>query len=329
MIISASRRTDIPAFFSEWLIERLKAGYVNVKNPMTFKQVSKVILDPAICDCIIFWTKNPIPLMDKLDTIEQMGFTKYYFQFTLNPYNTNIEKNLPQKDKIINAFLDLSARLGKERVIWRYDPIILNSSIGLTKEYHYRQFEKLVKLLSGKTEKCIISFLDNYKKVKENLKSETFSLNSFDANDIKHKEIMIEITREFLQIIKRNNSEIKLECCAEPILLEVEGVTQAHCIDLELIERINGKMYDKNNMNKQVYQRTDCGCAKSYDIGAMNTCLNGCLYCYATDCKQAKNNFKKYDINSDILCSTLIGDEKIFIKNEKNKIESEQLMLDL
>lgn len=316
MIISASRRTDIPAFFSDWFINRLKEGYVLVKNPMNANQVNKIILRPETCDCIVFWTKSPMPIISKLSEIEKLGYVHYYFQFTLNPYEKTIEKNLPSKDLLIKAFIELSNRIGKERVIWRYDPIILNTELGLTKEYHYKEFERLVRALDGKTDKCIISFLDKYKNISSNTKDSNIALKAFDTHNPNHQETMIEMTQRFIEIIKKSNASIKLECCAEPILLTVQGMEQAHCVDLELIKKITKKTFDRNALNKQVYQRKDCGCAKSYDIGAVNTCLNNCIYCYATNTMLAQKNNKLYQKESNILCSDLDGQETIYIKDE-------------
>ncbi|MDE6220066.1 MAG: DUF1848 domain-containing protein [Lachnospiraceae bacterium] len=143
MIISASRRTDIPAFFSEWFINRIKEGFLDVRNPMNNKQISRLLLSPNIVDCIVFWTKNPIPMLPKLDELKDYC---YYFQFTLTGYGRNIEKNLPDKKKdLIPAFQKLSDRIGLERVIWRYDPILINNRYSV--DYHLKAFEEIAKAL--------------------------------------------------------------------------------------------------------------------------------------------------------------------------------------
>ena len=133
MIICASRRTDIPAFYSDWFVNRLKAGYVYVKNPMNPTQISKIPLNTTVVDCITFWTKNAAPMMDNLDIIDVMGYS-YYFQWTMTPYGKDIEPNLPDKGRIIDNFKALSDKIGSYRTVWRYDPVIINRQ--LTIEYH-------------------------------------------------------------------------------------------------------------------------------------------------------------------------------------------------
>lgn len=159
MIISASRRTDIPAFYSEWFLNRIKEGYAIVRNPMNNKPV-RILLSPDIVDCIVFWTKNPIPMIPRLDELKDYC---YYFQFTLTGYGRDVEANLPdKKNELIPAFKQLSDKIGPERVIWRYDPILINEKYSM--EYHIEAFSYLASSLKGYTEKCVISFVDMYAK---------------------------------------------------------------------------------------------------------------------------------------------------------------------
>ena len=165
MIISASRRTDIPTYYSDWLLNRVKAGYAYVRNPMNAHQISRVSLSPEVVDGIVFWTKNPIPMLDKLDVLRDY---MYYFQFTLNSYGADVERNIPSKNNvIIPAFQRLSDLLGPDRVIWRYDPIFLSETY--TMDYHIRYFEELAKRLSPYTKKCTISFLDFYRNTEKDM----------------------------------------------------------------------------------------------------------------------------------------------------------------
>src|SRR5512143_1704999 len=166
MIISASRRTDIPAFYSEWFMKRIEEGHVMVRNPMNARQVSRISLEPELVDCIVFWTKDPSRMIGKLDVLDQKKYS-YYFQFSLTPYGKDIEPSVPEKKKVVSAFIELSERIGKERVVWRYDPILLTDSIN--RDYHFRSFEHLAKALAGHTGKCIISFADFYKKCTKRL----------------------------------------------------------------------------------------------------------------------------------------------------------------
>ena len=149
MIISASRRTDIPTYYSEWLFNRLNEGYVLVRNPMNTHQISKISLSPEVVDGLVLWTKNPIPMLDRIHELERYNF---YFQFTLNAYGKEVEPNVPSKnDIIIPAFIKLSKLIGRNRVIWRYDPIFFNENYTL--DYHCRYFKKLASMLSNYTEK--------------------------------------------------------------------------------------------------------------------------------------------------------------------------------
>ena len=165
MIISASRRTDIPAYYSEWFFNRLNQGYALVRNPFNGRQFSKIDLRPENIDGIVFWSKNPIPMLNKLDRLDGLA---YYFQFTLNPYGADIEPNLPEKERLIEAFKELSGKAGRQRVVWRYDPIIFNACY--TPEFHMRAFRELALRLAPYTEKCTVSFLDDYLKIRSAIK---------------------------------------------------------------------------------------------------------------------------------------------------------------
>ena len=143
MILSVSRRTDIPAFYSEWFYNRIKEGFVYVRNPMNIHKVSKILLSPDVIDCIVFWSKNPGPMLSRLDELKDY---MYYFQFTVNPYDKGLELGVPRKEGIINTFKELSEKIGPKRVIWRYDPILLTDSMGI--DYHVRYFEEIAKRLA-------------------------------------------------------------------------------------------------------------------------------------------------------------------------------------
>lgn len=160
MILSASRRTDIPTYYAEWLLNRLNEGFVFVRNPMNAHQVSRISINPDVVDCIVFWSKNPRPLMQYLDRIDTFGYP-YYFQFTLTPYDQTIERNLPPRAEIEETFIELSQRIGKERMVWRYDPIFISSE--WTVERHAEAFEAMAERLAPHADECIISFIDSYR----------------------------------------------------------------------------------------------------------------------------------------------------------------------
>lgn len=307
MIISASRRTDIPAFYSDWFLERIKEGFVLIRNPLNIHQISKVKLTPDVVDFIVFWTKNPEPMIKGLDKLKNYN---YYFQFTLNSYGQDLEENVPNKGKhLISTFKKLSDKIGKEKVIWRYDPILINEKYN--RDYHIENFEKLAKHLSGYTEKCTISFIDLYKKTEKNLKD--FNIICFDDNAIR------ELAKEISNIAKRYN--LKLDTCAERIDLSDLGIEHAHCIDADLMERLTNYKY---GLKKDKNQRKECGCVESIDIGAYNTCQNGCNYCYANYNKQCViNNCLKMDKQSPLLCDRV--DEKVD-KIYERKVKSVKIL---
>ncbi|NMC57463.1 MAG: DUF1848 domain-containing protein [Eubacteriaceae bacterium] len=286
MIISASRRTDIPAFYSDWFIERIKQGYACIKNPMNAKQIKTVSLKPQYVDCIVFWTKNAAPLMSKLKILDELGYI-YYFLWTITPYGKDIEKNLPDKEGIISNFIKLSEMIDSNRVILRYDPIITNDKY--TEDFHVNYFKNLTSELSGYTNKCIISFVDIYNKLSKQAKEIIGS--QVDNSD------MFDIANKLNKIAQENN--ITVQTCCEEIDLSRAGLSNGACIDIELIENLCRR---KLNISKAKSQRQLCNCAESVDIGAYNCCAHGCVYCYANSSERTVNeNIKNHDINSPFL----------------------------
>jgi len=262
-IISASRRTDIPAFHSDWFFNKLEQGSVQVKNPFNPKQVRKVSLKKEDVLCFVFWTKNPEKMIKKLSLLKDYF---YYFLFTLNPYGKDIETNVPEKSKIIETFKKLSDLIGKKKVIWRYDPILISEKYD--QSYHFKQFGHLANKLHHHTEKCIISFLDFYQKTKRKTKH---------LNLIKISELdKIEIAQQFVQIGNKYN--LQIQSCAEKIDLSKFEIEPGKCIDDKLISEIRNQTLE---IRKDKNQRKKCKCVQSIDIGEYNTCFHNCLYCYA------------------------------------------------
>lgn len=295
MIISASRRTDIPTYYSEWFFNRIQEGYVYVRNPMNVHQISKISLSPDVIDGIVFWTKNPIPMISHLDKLKDYA---YYFQFTVNSYGKDIETNVPSKnDIIVPAFRELSKKIGAEKVIWRYDPIILTEKYSI--DYHVNYFSELAKRLSGYTHKCVISFVDLYRNTQSHLKD----LNMLPLGD---KE-MYELAERLVEIANKNN--LIVESCAEKINLEQFGIQHGHCIDCNLFEKI---LKCKMNLSKDKNQRPECGCMESIDIGAYNTCKNGCRYCYANFSQTTvTKNTGAHDPKSPLIFGNVMPEDKI------------------
>lgn len=299
MIISASRRTDIPALYSEWLLRRLQEGFAYVPNPRNPKYLTQVQLEPFGVDCLVFWTKNPQPMLPKLPALDSMGY-RYYFQFTLTPYDERVEKRLPPKTELIETFKRLSDKVGPKRVIWRYDPLVLSEEF--TEAYHLQQFAVLCKALGGYTEQCTISFLDVYAKMKKRMK--LLGLRGAEATERKR------LAQGFAIIARENN--LIVASCSEHGDLASCGIKPAACIDAALIEQLAGYPLQ---MKKDVNQRAACGCCESLDIGVYDTCSLGCLYCYATTNEtKAMQNAKQHKFQTSMLHSDPQGDEVVKVK---------------
>jgi hypothetical protein len=292
MIISVSRRTDIPAFYSDWMANRIKEGFVLVRNPMNIHQISRIPLNPSTVDCFVFWTKNPERFLENLSLFSKYN---YYFQFTLTPYDQRLEPNVISKSAVLDVFKKLSSIVGKKRVIWRYDPILITEELSC--DWHIKQFAHFAKQLSGSTGRCVISFIDLYKKCEKNLYG------------IKLTTLTPQLMRDFTRSIAviASNYGIELVSCAEEIDLSEFGVAHGKCIDDKLIAEIAGCDVV---VSKDKSQRAECGCVASVDIGAYNSCPHGCLYCYANnDLNAVRFNYAKHNPNSPLLFGEVeVGD---------------------
>jgi len=279
MIISASRRTDIPAFYANWLINRLRAGYCLVRNPFNPAQIKRVSLLPEDVDGIVLWTKNAAPLLPKLSALDSYS---YYFQYTITPYHSDIEAGFADKrTTVIPAFLELAKHIGPERMIWRYDPIIITPRYSYP--YHIAAFTKLCGLLAGSTEKCVISFAIAYKSVMKKLAGTG------------HVELGAEdktkLAADLLRIAKEHGITL-CACCELPELYEL-GVQPVSCVDASMLGV---------NAPRDKHQRKGCNCAVSVDIGAYNSCMNGCRYCYANHCEsKVRQNYAAHRTESEVL----------------------------
>ncbi len=295
MILSVSRRTDIPACYSEWFFERLKEGFVYTRNPMNPKQVSRLELSPETLDCIVFWTKNPEPMLERLTELEPYP---YYFQFTLTSYGKDIEANLPHKKEVmIPVFQRLSEGIGSKRVIWRYDPVLFTKTY--TPGYHVKAFRQMAEALRGYTGKCVISFVDTYAKNRKQLQE----LGVYELT----KEELEAFAKELCDIAKENG--MVMASCAEQIDLAHCGIKHNACIDKQLIEELIGC---KLKGTKDKNQRSECGCMECIDIGTYHTCGNGCAYCYANHSEeQVKKNMEKYNVHSPLLCGKIEAEDKV------------------
>ncbi|HHW24283.1 MAG TPA: DUF1848 domain-containing protein [Clostridiales bacterium] len=288
MIVSASRRTDLPRWYGEWFERRLLDGYALVKNPMNALQVRRVSLLPADVDCFVFWTKDPENFLPKLDLLDSHGYA-YYFQFTLTPYGKGIEPGMRDKREIARTFARLAQRLGRERVVWRYDPILLAD--GISSGYHRAEFIKLCELLAPYTDTVTVSFVDPYAK----LKRAPF----WPPTESEMDEIAASIGKA------ARAYGLRAVACCEGRDFTRFGIGRASCVDPARIELITGRRIsaarDKN-------QRLGCGCCQSVDIGTYDTCPAGCVYCYASrtagkgGVSLAAKRYGSHDPNSVMLC---------------------------
>jgi hypothetical protein len=296
MIISASRRTDIPAFYSDWLLNRLRAGFALVRNPFNPRQVSRVVLDPQRVDCLVLWTKNPAPLMQHLDEIDRLGY-HYYFQFTLTGYGLPLEPQVPDQARLIATFRRLAARIGPERVLWRFDPIVCTPT--QPPDQVVGRFARLAKQLHGYTCRCTISFLSLYAKCRRNLRG--IPLTPLDDLE------KCSLGQRLAAVAGQYN--IRLCSCCDPVLTDQAGIESAHCIDGALLAELLGTPV---HIQQDRGQRPGCGCAASVDIGAYDTCAHGCRYCYANTSPQAVlRNRAAHDPHSPLLIGNLIGTETV------------------
>ncbi|HEY8464190.1 MAG TPA: DUF1848 domain-containing protein [Bacillota bacterium] len=293
MIISASRRTDIPAFYSKWLINRLRAGYVVSVNPFNRGQVSQISLKAEDVEVLVFWTKNPAPLLPYLPELDRMGY-RYYFQFTLNGYPRLLEPGLPDVGDLIRTFRQLAEQIGPERVIWRYDPILFTERTDF--RYHRKRFAELLKMLSPNTRRVVISIADDYKDSLQRLSL----LEHQGFARLEQPQSTPEFGDFFIELAElANNAGLEIYSCAEIYNLQPFNIRPGKCIDDEYIHRVFGI---KVTASKDRSQRLECGCVTSKDIGAYNSCIHDCIYCYAThNRKTAHQNYSSYQANSPSL----------------------------
>lgn len=297
MILSVSRRTDIPQYYSDWFFNRMKEGFLYVKNPMNSHQVSRIELSPDLVDLVVFWTKNPEPMMKRID---ELGEIPYYIQFTLTGYGRGMEPGLPDKRELIRIFRETAETAGRNRMVWRYDPVLLNERYPA--EYHFRAFEAIAEGICGCTDKVVISFLDCYGKTKRNMRG--IPLETPDT------ETMKRMGETFVKTAERFG--MRVESCAEAVDLSDVGIWHGSCIDPAMAEQILGVPI---HVKKDKNQRPVCGCVESVETGAYDTCLCGCKYCYANDSEEAvKRRRAVYDADSPLLCGTVEEGDRITVR---------------
>lgn len=288
MIVSASRRTDIPRFHLDWFINRLTAGYALVRNPMNRSSVSRVPLTPEAVDCIAFWTKNPAPLLERLD---DLALYPYYVQFTLNAYGTDVEGALPPKAELVRTFQELSSSIGAHRMVWRYSPILVSERYTIS--HHLRYFETFARKLEGFTSHCRISFLDMYPKIERLMGMRGLRCVAPEQETLLAKSL------------GAIAASYGIECggCGS-MDLEAADMGRRGCIDAGFVERATGLAVAKTGAARS---RGGCYCMPSVDIGAYDTCANGCVYCYANGGGESNEprRIASHDPLSELLCDRI------------------------
>ena len=290
MILNVSGRTDIVAFYSEWFMNRYHEGFIDVRNHFNPSLVSRIFFDDV--DLILFCTKNPIPILNHLKEIKK----PILFHVTLTPYKQDIEPNIPSKKVIIKAIKKLSEIVGIDNLYIRYDPIFISDQYTL--EYHIKAFDKLCSLLNGYVKKIIISFLDDYKNVRQN--KSILNYRSFTEND--YKEIGINFSNS------AKKYDMTVQTCFEDKNLVEYGFIKGECLSHELAFKLTGKTYSSWKARKG----NKCNCVQMVDIGVYNSCNHLCKYCYANfDEKKVKSLIKNHDPNSSLLIGHLTKDDTI------------------
>lgn len=295
MILFASGRTDIPAFYSNWFINRVKAGFVDVRNPFNQKLVSRIYFSDV--DLIMFCSKNPLPMINKLDILK----VPVLFHVTITPYSKDVEPNIPDKRLIIEGVKKLSLVLGIDNVVVRYDPIFLSDKYNV--DYHIKAFDKLCKNLNGYVNKIIVSFMDEYKNVRNN------------KNILKYRVFTREDYKKIGEAFSKSamDNGMSVQTCFEDEDLTQYGFVKGECLSHELAYILTGKKFKSSNVRKE----KKCECVQMVDIGDYNSCMHMCKYCYANyDEKAVSSNFERHDDNSSLLIGSIQRDDVIKVRKK-------------
>lgn len=293
MIINTGCRTDIPAYFGKWFYNRIKEGYVLVRNPYYPNQVLRYKLTEDVVDCLIFCTKNPYPMLERIKEINE--FNQFWF-VTITPYEKDIEPNVPDKDIVMESFKQLSEIVGIKSISWRYDPIFINDKYSL--DFHLQSFERMARNLCGYVDNCIISFIDLYAKTRQNF-PEVRKVTKGEQMTI--GKVFAEIGGEY---------GIRIRTCCEGTELAQYGVDISGCMTKSVIERAVGCELDVPKSRKSTRQA--CDCLIGNDIGMYNTCGHGCVYCYANYNQEiVRMNLKKHNPESPFLIGSYMEGDTI------------------
>ncbi len=310
MILNIGNRTDIPGFYSDWFYKRIQEGYVFVRNPYNPFNVTKYLFDPEIIDGMIFCTKNPFPMLERISLLSI--YDTFWF-VTITPYEKDVEPYVPTKAKVIHSFQLLSEQVGRERISWRYDPIFITSKYSI--DYHIEQFGQMANELSKYTRQCVISFLDLYEKTKRNFKG---------VGSVTNHE-QEQLVYAFSTIGKKYGLQIHL-CCENKSLVR-ENVDADGCMSKHVLEKAWEFQLE---VPKKKMARKECPCLMTADIGAYNTCGHGCLYCYANDNRErVMRNMKMHDKDSPLLIGKIKEEDVITLGEQKSWKNGQIHMFDI
>lgn len=310
MILNTGSRTDTVQYYTEWLLKRFEQGFVYSRNPMFPNKVTKYELDPQTLDCIIFCSKNYEPILPYIKNVTDKFNT--YFHYTITAYDKDIEPNVPTIDKSIETLIKLSNIVEKQRIAWRYDPILLTKKY--SKELHYKTFDYMAQKLSPHIDRCIFSFVEMYKKLKTNM-PEIILLTNEDK---------VEIAKNIGLIAKKYNMII--QTCATETNYEKFGILHSGCLTSEILGQANNIKFKSI---KHSGNRKNCQCIENRNIGDYDTCPNGCKYCYANQNPEiAKINYRKHNPSFDLILGNLQDTDEIQLSNQKSlliKCEQQKL----
>ena len=304
MIIQTGMRTDIPAFYSEWFVNRIKEGFVLVRNPYNPSQVSRYSLSPDVVDLIGFCTKNPAPMLPHMDILQ--GYGQYWF-VTITPYGKDIEPNVPDKKKVMEDFKKLSDIVGVDSMGWRFDPILVDEEHPVG--WHIAEFGKMAETLSGYTNTCVISFIDLYSKVRRNFP---------EAREVCHED-RLAIGKAFIEIARRY--DITIRPCAEGKELEPYGADCSGCMTVKTYEKALHANLDvpRRGTNQR---NGECACLLGTDIGAYDTCGHLCRYCYANvHADLVRENLRRHDPRSPFLTGGELPGDVIHVVAQKSWVD--------
>lgn len=308
MIINTGSRTDIPAYYSKWFFSRIREGYVLVRNPFHPAQVTRYRLDPEVVDCLNFCTKNPEPMVGRL---EELARFRQFWYVTITPYGRDIEPFVPEKRKVMDSLKRLSKALGIRSVGWRYDPIFISEKYSL--EFHLEAFGKMAAYLEGYVDNCVISFIDLYEKTKRN----------FPGVQAVQRQERLTIGREFVNIGRKHG--IKIRSCCEGEELARFGVDTSGCMSREVLERAIGNTLE---VPRKGPVREGCDCLLGSDIGCYHSCGHGCLYCYANyDRETVKENMAHHDPDSPFLIGGFRPDDVIREAKQSSWVDGQMRFL--